>query len=172
MLPILLSLAPVRVLLFGVTRGNWMRQYSAQKQEKLIWSKNGEVRACTPEHTLFPRTGLPYRVSSAAEEANFLWDWVQLCSCAAAAPGPVTESVHGCHRHFEWRSHHLCTWPLPPSWIVGSCAACNGPAEVWAQPSCTSNSGLKCWVQDLYTQYPIGKWKLILSYFFPGDLSG
>lgn len=144
-----------------------MRQYSAQKQEKLIWSKNGEVRACTPEHTLFPRTGLPYRVSSAGGGSELfvgLGAAVQLCCCrsrssqrslhtAATATwsDAVAVSVRGRRRHLE-------------SWGPVRLAA---PAEVWAQPSGTSNSGLRCWVQDLDTQYPIGKWKLILSYFPP-----
>ena len=47
--------------------------------------------------------------------SELLRDWVQLCGGAAAAPGPVSVSLHGRLRHFESRSHHLCTRPLPPS---------------------------------------------------------
>ena len=124
MLPTLLSLAPTRVLLFSVTRGNRMRQYSAQKQEKLIWSESGEARARTPGHTLLARPGLPYRVSSAGGEANFCGTG---CSCAAALlplqvqsacpytavsailSHAVTISVHGRCRHLEsWGPLQLC----------------------------------------------------------------
>ena len=130
MLPTLVSLAPTRVLLFGVTRGNWMRQYSAQKQEKLIWSKNGEVRACTPEHTLFPRTGLPYRVSSAGGGSELfvgLGAAVQLCCCRSRS------------------SQRVCTRLPPPRGVTQPPSLCGAAAAILNRGVlCGSQRPLRC----------------------------
>lgn len=140
-----------RVLLPSVAQTNRTRLSSSIWKQKsfILWSKNREVWAPAAEHTLSHKDcgwGCFLGISAAGEEAELLWDLVQLLRLRLQIAAPRAAALHTARhrRHLELSA--------------GCSVSAQSPgAEGTAQPCCTRNAGLKGQVRGLWMRHPKNK---------------
>lgn len=144
-LPTLWSTSPTRVLLPRVSLVP--RQSSETKGSLILCPNNWELQALALEHRLSPTGGGGGCVIGSRQWGEVLAGLGSVVLILVFQP--------------EALGAHLCTWPAT---AILNCSVMRvllhvaHGAEMLAQTFHTGNSGLKGWVQGLWTQLPVSKW--------------